>query len=90
LSWNDNPPDTVISLFPPVEGVHKVLVALMAQKAEVSYDPSYIFPSQIANHIIDLGFGASVLEDVDGSGEGMVELKVGLGMRVLRGWSGSL
>ncbi len=44
-----------------VEGVDKILVALMAQKAEVSYDPAYILPTQIANRIVDLGFGAQVV-----------------------------
>ncbi|KAJ8298432.1 hypothetical protein KUTeg_024963 [Tegillarca granosa] len=34
-----------------VEGIKSVLVALMAQKAEVKYDPAYILPSQIANRI---------------------------------------
>lgn len=38
-----------------VEGVHKILVALMAQKAEVQFDPGYILPAQIANRITDLG-----------------------------------
>jgi len=47
-------------------GVKMVLVALMAQKAEVKYDPAYIMPSQIANKITALGYSATVLEaDVD-------------------------
>lgn len=44
-----------------------VLVALMAEKAEVKYDPAYIMPSQIANHISALGYSATQLEgEVDG------------------------
>jgi len=35
----------------------------MAQKAEVKYDPAYILPSQIANHVTELGYEAVVLED---------------------------
>ncbi|CAF3711632.1 unnamed protein product [Rotaria sp. Silwood1] len=45
-----------------VEGIHSVLVALLAQRAEVKYDPEYLLPSQIAGLIKDLGFRAQVLE----------------------------
>ena len=48
----------------------------MAQKAEVIYDPSYILPSQIANRINDLGFGAQVVEEAENEGEGVLELHV--------------
>lgn len=58
-----------------VDGVKNVLVALMAQKAEVKYDPSYILPSQIANRIQDLGFGASLL-DSETMGQSTVELNI--------------
>ncbi|XP_067664088.1 copper-transporting ATPase 1-like isoform X2 [Haliotis asinina] len=58
-----------------VEGVKSVLVALMAQKAEVKYDPEYILPSQIATAIDDLGFSASVVEQ-EGDGQGVVELTI--------------
>ena len=56
-------------------GIHKVLVALMAQKAEVVFDPAYIMPSQIANHIVYIGFEAVVMEN-DAGGEKTVELQV--------------
>jgi hypothetical protein len=39
-----------------------VLVALLAQRAEVKYDPENLLPSQIAGLIKDLGFRAQVLE----------------------------
>ncbi|CAE1312402.1 copA [Acanthosepion pharaonis] len=58
-----------------VDGIKHVLVALMAQKAEVKYDPSYIFPSQIANKIQDLGFGTSLL-DSESMGQSTVELNI--------------
>jgi len=49
-----------------VDGIRSVLVALMAQKAEVKYDPAYIMPTQIANKITALGYPATVIEtDVD-------------------------
>ncbi|CAL8074144.1 unnamed protein product [Calicophoron daubneyi] len=44
-----------------MRGVHSVLVALIAMKAEVLFDPSIIEPSQIAQRICDLGFEAKVL-----------------------------
>lgn len=47
-----------------VEGIHRVLVGLMAQKAEVKYDPAYILPSNIAAAISDLGYPSTVLDDV--------------------------
>lgn len=56
-------------------GVYGILVSLMAQKAEVKFDPAYIIPSQIANSISELGFPASVLDDA-GVGSGEVELNV--------------
>lgn len=43
-------------------GIHSVLVALLAQRAEVKYDPEHFLPSQIAGLITDLGFRAEVLE----------------------------
>jgi P-type Cu+ transporter len=43
-------------------GIHSVLVALLAQRAEVKYNPEHFLPSQIAGLITDLGFRAEVLE----------------------------
>lgn len=57
------------------KGIHSCLVALMAQKAEVKYDPAYLLPSQIAAKISSLGFEATVLEN-EGFGNGVVELLV--------------
>lgn len=58
-----------------MEGIKSVLVALMAQKAEVKYDPAYILPSQISNAICSLGFNATVLE-TETAGQGIVELLI--------------
>ena len=52
-----------------------MLVSLMAQKAEVKYDPAYIMPSQIANRITELGYASSVMES-EMAGRNTVELKV--------------
>ncbi|XP_063648647.1 copper-transporting ATPase 2 isoform X21 [Pan troglodytes] len=54
-------------------GVLSVLVALMAGKAEVKYDPEVIQPLEIAQFIQDLGFEAAVMEDYAGS-DGNIEL----------------
>ncbi len=58
-------------------GVHSVLVALMASKAEVRYSPSIIDPQIIAEFIRELGFTASVMENYDGS-DGTLELVVSM------------
>ncbi|OBS65087.1 hypothetical protein A6R68_06364, partial [Neotoma lepida] len=42
------------------EGIYSVLVALMAGKAEVRYNPAVIQPPVIAEFIRELGFGATV------------------------------
>ncbi|XP_041050826.1 copper-transporting ATPase 1-like isoform X1 [Carcharodon carcharias] len=57
------------------DGIYSVLVALMAGKAEVRYNPRIVKPPDIAELIKELGFGASVLEDYDGS-DGQLELVV--------------
>ncbi|XP_050622212.1 copper-transporting ATPase 2 isoform X2 [Macaca thibetana thibetana] len=56
-------------------GVLSVLVALMAGKAEVKYDPEIIQPLEIAQLIQDLGFEAAVMEDSAGS-DGNIELTI--------------
>uniref|UniRef100_A0A803T758 P-type Cu(+) transporter n=1 Tax=Anolis carolinensis TaxID=28377 RepID=A0A803T758_ANOCA len=57
------------------EGIFSVLVALMAGKAEVRYNPAVIQPPIVAELIRELGFGATVLENYD-QGDGVLELVV--------------
>ncbi|XP_061089587.1 copper-transporting ATPase 1 [Conger conger] len=57
------------------DGIYSVLVALMAGKAEVRYNPGVTDPSDIANSIAELGFSASVMENMDNS-NGNLELVV--------------
>ncbi len=60
-----------------LDGVHSILVALMAAKAEVRYDPARVMPHQIANSISELGFPSEVIEGgPDGSSNGRVELRI--------------
>uniref|UniRef100_A0A2K6SDB7 Copper-transporting ATPase 2 n=1 Tax=Saimiri boliviensis boliviensis TaxID=39432 RepID=A0A2K6SDB7_SAIBB len=54
-------------------GILSVLVALMAGKAEIKYDPEVVQPLEIAQLIQDLGFEAAVMEDYAGS-DGSIEL----------------
>lgn len=60
-------------------GIHSVLVALLAQRAEIKYDPENLLPSQIAGFIKDLGFRAQVLE-ITTRGADIVDVNVCLNM----------
>ena len=60
-----------------IAGVKSVLVALMAQKAEIKYDAAYIMPSQIANRVTAIGYEARVLED-EVEGQSTVEVRVSI------------
>lgn len=59
-----------------IEGVQQVLVALMAQKAEIKYDPAYILPSQLASAVSDLGYPSTVIDDVSAE-YGELDLHIG-------------
>ena len=54
-------------------GVSKVLVALMAAKAEVEYNPHLVTPAELAESVSDLGFPAVVVE---GALEGVLEVNI--------------
>uniref|UniRef100_A0AAZ3PNF6 P-type Cu(+) transporter n=1 Tax=Oncorhynchus tshawytscha TaxID=74940 RepID=A0AAZ3PNF6_ONCTS len=55
--------------------IYSVLVALMASKAEVRYNPEVMDPLKIAEYVRELGFTASVMENYEGS-DGSLELVV--------------
>ncbi|KAG7283105.1 hypothetical protein CRUP_033051 [Coryphaenoides rupestris] len=56
-------------------GINAVLVALMASKAEVRYNPDITEPQKITECVQELGFTASVMENYEGS-DGSLELVV--------------
>ena len=57
-------------------GIQSVLVGLLAQKAEVKYDPTQISPEQIAAEVRDVGFDAEVIGREDENAE--MDLLVGI------------
>ena len=62
--------------FPIYTGVHSVLVALLAEKADIQYDSELTDPSQLVGEIEDLGFGASLISDSEGYQQGKIDLNV--------------
>ncbi|XP_066255852.1 copper-transporting ATPase 1 isoform X2 [Euwallacea similis] len=61
-----------------IPGCHKILVSLLAARAEVHFDPSLVTPPNIASSITELGFPASVTVQ-SGAGQSEVDLEI-LGM----------
>lgn len=63
-------------------GIKSVLVALMAGKAEIRYDPDYVDSEQIVKLITGLGFGASLMDEGAVS-NGLLDLSVSLDCYVM-------
>ena len=70
---------TIESQVSKMPGVRSVLVALMAGKAEVQYDPSIVQPARISAEISRLGFPCSVLEEVSRREGGEAEVTISVG-----------
>lgn len=56
-------------------GCYKILVSLLAARAEVHYDPVVTNPTRIAESITELGFPTVVLQ-MNEAGQNEVELKI--------------
>ena len=68
-----------LTLFPSLlnsAGVHSVVVALLAEKAEIQYDSELTDPSQLVCEIEGLGFEATLISDSDGYQQGKIYLTV--------------
>ncbi|CAN7993626.1 unnamed protein product [Ixodes hexagonus] len=48
-----------------LEGVAQALVSLLSERAEVKYDPKKVSPLQLVEATCDLGYQASVIEDLE-------------------------
>ncbi|KER27082.1 hypothetical protein T265_05781 [Opisthorchis viverrini] len=66
-------------------GVHNVLVALLAMKADITYNRSLITAEQLASQVCELGFGAEVLEKAVGVNEDMNRMTLYLRVESLSG-----
>ena len=53
-----------------------MLVALLAEKADIQYDSEVTDPEQLVSEIQSLGFGANLLSDGEGYQQGKLELTV--------------
>ena len=52
-------------------------MGLLAEKADIKYDPSLTTPEDVVNSIQSLGFGASILNTTDFN-DGRIELMVAI------------
>lgn len=63
-------------------GVHSALVALIAMKAEIIYEPTLITVKQLIKKIEELGFSATLLEQHDNlhgnTGRGTIHFTVSM------------
>lgn len=74
----------------PLAGVHSVLVALLAEKADIQYDSELTDPSHLVEEIRGLGFGANLLSDSEGYQQGKLDLTVSAVISTTCMWSSHL
>ena len=58
-----------------------MLVALLAEKADIQYDSEVTDPEQLVNEVRSIGFGANLLSDGEGYQQGKLELTVSASCR---------
>ena len=58
-------------------GVQMIRVGLLAEKADIKYNPSVTTPEDLVSSIKSLGFGASLVDTVNIS-DGKIELMVNI------------
>lgn len=68
-------PSPSSAFFLPI-GVHSVCVALLGERADITYSPNDTDPDHLVSYINGLGFTASLLSHGDISEEGKVDLEV--------------
>ena len=56
-------------------GVEMIAVGLLAEKADIKYNPLLTTPEELVNSIKSLGFGASLIDTID-INDGKIELLV--------------
>ena len=60
----------------PSLGVHHVQVALLTNRADITYKPGLTSPDSLVSDINSLGFRAEVLSEGEGPDHGCVNLEV--------------
>ena len=65
-----------------------VRVALLAEKADIKYNPSLTIPEDLVSSIKSLGYGASIIETTDPN-DGKIELMVLILMIILQKYTHS-
>lgn len=65
------------------KGIYSATVALLAEKADISYDPNVTDPDKISSAILGLGYNAQLLSQGEGLESGTVDLEVQMHLKIL-------
>eukprot|EP00731_Ephydatia_muelleri_P035611 Em0141g2a len=58
-------------------GVLSIGVALLAEKAELTYNPKETNPDRLAEEVKELGFGVEILDEIAGYSDGKITISIG-------------